>query len=441
MNYFKVVFIAISLCFNLCFVDAQNQKEIKPLTLTGKLSGEKFFMLLDASWDTWSRQITPYLNGTIDDKGNAYFESDSIIEGYYLVNSKIMLYLRPGMNVGIKKIDGHIQSTSHAYMNPLNGLYNQNILKDFVRTHSKLKFDNYCAKVDEKYAPYKTRIENIADGRLREIETYHVEMAETMLKLQYGLANKDFISTDAYTNLLKKVEFSQDFYSILPQWRNWLKDYFKIIKFEYNLSDEKVNSLAFQLKKIKSREVKEVWAWERVVTNATFDDQSYANFKLARKYIKDEHKLKFIENQMTAMELALKGTPFCDLKFKDENGDVISFDKFKGKYVYIDFLGVYCPACIAQLPHLKEIKKTFKGKDIVFVSVCLGDDTAKWKKLIEKHQIDCENLISNNNGISGLYNITYIPHYMLLDKKGRLVTANAPKPHDKELKTMLDKLL
>ncbi|MCG8582820.1 MAG: TlpA family protein disulfide reductase [Bacteroidales bacterium] len=414
----------------------------KTIKISGNIGKQANFMLLDASWDSWSRKMTPYIFGNVDKAGNVNLTSDSIAEGYYTINSAAMVYLRPGMEVVLNNKGQGISCESHPYFNRLYSIYNNNILKNFANRASEMNFDEYCQQVDKHFATYKSSINVIPDQRFRQIETYNINMSKVMLKLKYRITGKkDFIPNAEYKALLKKVSFDKDFYSILPQWRVWLTDYFKIQQLDKGLSENEARELKPQLIAINNKKNKRIWAWEKISSEAFYDDITYKNALVAHKILKDKAQLQFVNTLITNVKPALKGTKFCDLKFETEQGESIDFSEFKGKTVYIDFLGVYCPACIAQLPNLSKVKKKYSDKDIVFVSVCLGDDKAKWKKLIEKHQIDCVNLLSNNNGVSGIYSISYIPHFMLLDAYGRLITAKAPRPNEKALTELLDKIL
>ena len=47
----------------------------------------------------------------------------------------------------------------------------------------------------------------------------------------------------------------------------------------------------------------------------------------------------------------------------------ISWDKFKGKVVVLEFWATWCGPCVQSIPHLNDLVEQFKDKPVVFISV------------------------------------------------------------------------
>lgn len=142
--------------------------------------------------------------------------------------------------------------------------------------------------------------------------------------------------------------------------------------------------------------------------------------------------------------------------FKDyENykGGTTSLTDLKGKYVYIDVWATWCAPCKAEIPALKRLEKAYHGKNIAFVSLSIDDAKysgsmenarKKWKRLIEAKTLKGIQLLAPNGWQSQFvrdYNITGIPRFILIDPEGKVVNANAPRPSNPEIKTLLDTLI
>jgi len=122
--------------------------------------------------------------------------------------------------------------------------------------------------------------------------------------------------------------------------------------------------------------------------------------------------------------------------------------RYESQAIYIDFWASWCGACINDINHSKEAKKIINERNVVYIYVSLDTkkDESKWK------QASIENKISNNqyllcNDFSSplvkFLEINYLPRYMILNKKHKVVNINAPRPtkyHLTELKNMIGKL-
>ena len=137
--------------------------------------------------------------------------------------------------------------------------------------------------------------------------------------------------------------------------------------------------------------------------------------------------------------------------YMDYNGGVKSLNSFLGKYVYIDVWATWCGPCIQQIPSLEKLMKEYKNKNIEFISISTDDqrrnggswDAAekKWRSFIKKRQMGGTQLwIGKDNSFQQAYKINSIPRFILIDPKGNIVDANAPRPSDPRLKSLFTSL-
>jgi len=142
-------------------------------------------------------------------------------------------------------------------------------------------------------------------------------------------------------------------------------------------------------------------------------------------------------------------------KFEDYiniKGDKISLDSFKGKYVYIDVWATWCGPCIREIPSLKALEKEYHTKNIEFVSISTDESRRsggtweaaekKWRTYVTENKLSGVQLWAGQDfSFQQAYQITGIPRFILIDPQGNIVEANAPRPSDPSLKTLLNSLL
>ncbi len=119
-------------------------------------------------------------------------------------------------------------------------------------------------------------------------------------------------------------------------------------------------------------------------------------------------------------------------------------NKYKGKVIYLDFWASWCRPCKNEMPYSKKMHHELKGKDVVFVYMSTDKDANTWKTSIAQLQVTGENYLINAkvwNEYNNLFKVTYIPRYVLIDKNGKVVDANAGRPSNPEtVKTIMNLL-
>ena len=128
-----------------------------------------------------------------------------------------------------------------------------------------------------------------------------------------------------------------------------------------------------------------------------------------------------------------------DFRCEDQNGDIHTLEEFKGKYILIDFWASYCGPCKKELPYLEAIKKEFEDKNITFISISIDYDKDEWRSKLNELKLDGVQLVINRAEIRFIhkYRVETIPRYILLDKEGRIVNINMPRPSDEKMLEIL----
>jgi len=140
------------------------------------------------------------------------------------------------------------------------------------------------------------------------------------------------------------------------------------------------------------------------------------------------------------------GTPGYDFEFNDVNDKKVSFASLKGKLVYIDVWAMWCAPCKAEIPALKQLEKDFQGQDVQFVSISMDKpkELEKWKKFVAEKELTGIQLFADNafeSDIATSYKINAIPRFLLFDKEGNIVDANATRPSNPKTKQQITDLL
>src|SRR5215216_3401990 len=116
---------------------------------------------------------------------------------------------------------------------------------------------------------------------------------------------------------------------------------------------------------------------------------------------------------------------------------VIQLNQFKDKAVYIDLWGTRCIPCIEEFEFNNILKEKFKNEPVeyLYLAVDYGhpDDHTRWKEMVQDKNLAGYNMLISASLYKEIWNIIkdsvetmyLIPHYIILDKKGKIVHADA----------------
>jgi thiol-disulfide isomerase/thioredoxin len=138
--------------------------------------------------------------------------------------------------------------------------------------------------------------------------------------------------------------------------------------------------------------------------------------------------------------------PAPDFAYTSVDGKKVSLKGLRGKYVYIDVWATWCGPCKKEIPYLTEIEEAYQGKNIHFISLSVDvpADKEKWQQYVTTNHLKGIQLMADNAFDSEFiknFNINSIPRFILVNPDGKIVSADAKRPSDPALKTLLDGLL
>jgi len=191
------------------------------------------------------------------------------------------------------------------------------------------------------------------------------------------------------------------------------------------------------------------YAWEKHLSNLMFTFCMQGQLQSADKL------LHFIRDNCTdANNIAASEKMFAPLKLHREQyaGNLnikirpdykqaatiqAMLAPYKGKVVFVDMWGTWCPHCIEDMVFEPALKERMKGKDIVFLYVASDEDKddEKWRDFIFINNLTGEHVRRTSEQIAPLWNELGVidseqgyPHYFIADRTGKIVVNNAKRP-------------
>ena len=131
--------------------------------------------------------------------------------------------------------------------------------------------------------------------------------------------------------------------------------------------------------------------------------------------------------QQQATTSSLLNKPAPQFTLPTQEGQPLSLESFKGKWVLVDFWASWCGPCRKENPTVVKAFQQFKDKNFTVLGVSLDKAKDPWLKAIKDDGLTwthVSDLQFWNSPVVPLYNIQGIPYNVLVDPNGVIVAEN-----------------
>ena len=384
--------------------------------------------------------------------------------GFYRIgerNSQTRLYVSPGKNISVQVTDTSftvqpsdventkLQEWSNLIWrlkkaNQLAGNFTYKEIFPIIPELEKQK-NSFYSSINSRNAEFDNLLKGLVNAEF-EYELYHFlympreahptenDMPEIYNRVSNSL---HFATTEAM-----KYDFGQAFLNTFIQFK--IGQIAKKSAKDFNYKDAVFNTC---LESIKNDTLKGWYLMNNTLLRSKAYDQTYRdNFAKVSPYILTTDQKEVLIKFEKSIRTFSDGEQAMNFEGSSVDGKKISLTDFKGKVVLVDVWATWCAPCKKEIPSLKKLEEEFQSKNIVFISYSIDElkDLNKWKKMIVDEKLKGIQLIGDaawKSPICTNYSITGIPRFMVFNKNGKIVTIDAPRPSNPELKVLLEKEL
>lgn len=146
--------------------------------------------------------------------------------------------------------------------------------------------------------------------------------------------------------------------------------------------------------------------------------------------------------------LLAAGTLAPDFTVEKWGGGDLKLSDYRGKVVIVDFWATWCGPCQQSMPHIEQVYKKTKDKNVVTLGVCVWDEKKAYEDWMPKNLSKYTFLFGFDpagrgaeNVAQKLYKVSGIPTTYVIDKEGKVAAAIVGfSPGDTRLEEALAKL-
>ncbi len=118
---------------------------------------------------------------------------------------------------------------------------------------------------------------------------------------------------------------------------------------------------------------------------------------------------------------SILGMAAPDFTLKNAAGKAYSLHDFKGKAVVIDFVGSWCPPCLAQTPYLQQVYDAYPPSDLEVIGLDVGEDAKQVGEFALNSNFTFPMLVGAEPDVTQKYFVGDYPTTYVIDRSGRIV--------------------
>lgn len=319
-----------------------------------------------------------------------------------------------------------------------------------------LEFDQYLEKIRAKeQAAIKLMKANSLSsaGRFAKMEEARIRYSYAAPLLMYPIGHKmmardmSYAPDEEYYKVIEEYFVENEDWVDVDEYRDFILEAAHVLDAENrNVSDlypRAVAQMRYIADRFSTAKVRDILLHSLAATYVDrygIDDiQDLEN--IYHSYVKDEALLADYASKFDKWDVSKPGKPSPALSATDIDGKVWTLEDFRGRYVYIDMWATWCAPCRREVPYLKALAEKFQDAHIVFLGLSVDSDKAKWENMVRGGDLCGVQLyLGPRSAFQTAYNVEGIPHFILLDKEGRIVSNDMSKPSSDETAGILESL-
>jgi thiol-disulfide isomerase/thioredoxin len=149
--------------------------------------------------------------------------------------------------------------------------------------------------------------------------------------------------------------------------------------------------------------------------------------KYTQSYEGRELLAKLENTASSATAINKKALPFT---IKTLDNKVLTLNNLRGKYVLLNFWATWCGPCMAEIPFIKQIRKSYADDKLAIIGISQDVDVKPLKRVISERGLNWMQYYDRQKLVSTLYKVNDFPTLVLLDREGKIVYRSSNTAQD-----------
>ena len=120
-------------------------------------------------------------------------------------------------------------------------------------------------------------------------------------------------------------------------------------------------------------------------------------------------------------KVAAVGEAAPDFVLKDLEGKEYRLSDFRGKGVFLNFWGTYCPPCKKEMPYIDHQYDKYKELGVEVIAVNVGETDLAVETFAKRYGLSFPIVVDRSGEVQQAYGVIPLPATFLIDADGKIV--------------------
>ncbi|RKD75648.1 peroxiredoxin [Sinobaca qinghaiensis] len=127
----------------------------------------------------------------------------------------------------------------------------------------------------------------------------------------------------------------------------------------------------------------------------------------------------FYTNFISGEQMAVtEGETAPNFQLTNMEGEQVQLEDYRGKGVFLNFWGTYCPPCEKEMPYMESQHQAFENRGVEVLAVNVAETELVVSRFSDRHQLSFPIVLDKNRNVVDSYGIGPLPSTFLIDENG-----------------------
>ncbi|ARK30242.1 thiol-disulfide oxidoreductase ResA [Halalkalibacter krulwichiae] len=148
----------------------------------------------------------------------------------------------------------------------------------------------------------------------------------------------------------------------------------------------------------------------------------------------------FYSNFIADRSVAKAGELSVNFVLNDLEGQRIELEDLKGKGVFLNFWGTYCPPCVKEMPIMEDLYNEYQEKGVEIIAVNAAEPSLTVERFVDRHGLTFPIAIDKGRDVIDAYGISPLPTTILIDEHGTIVRVHQGGMTDQMVRDFMEEI-
>ncbi len=129
-----------------------------------------------------------------------------------------------------------------------------------------------------------------------------------------------------------------------------------------------------------------------------------------------------------------------DFELVDLEGNPHRLSDYKGKGVFLNFWGTWCPPCKAEMPYMENQYKEFKEKGVHILAVNIKQSNYTVETFRDQYGLTFPIVIDKNESVRRAYDVLPLPTTVLINEDGIIEDIITKEMTEDEIRSFMERI-